>query len=61
MKVIVLTEKDFLCVKLWFSRAFPDGDFAEKDIDAFCKIECFYHASEAESASGKTRFRKGPW
>ena len=59
MKVIVLTEKDFSCVKLWFSRAFPDGDFAEKDIDAFCKIECFYHASEAESAGNNTSFSEG--
>ena len=61
MKVIVLTEKDFSCVKLWFSRAFPDGNYTEKDFEAFCKIECFYHASEDESASGKTSFREGPW
>ena len=26
MKVIVFTEKDFSCVKLWFSRAFPNMD-----------------------------------
>lgn len=25
MKVIVFTEKDFSCVKLWFSRAFPNA------------------------------------
>ena len=38
MKVIVFTEKDFSCVNLWFSRAFPN---MSRDIN---KIVCKYNA-----------------
>ena len=38
MKVIVFTEKDFSCVNLWFSRAFPN---MSRNIN---KIVCKYNA-----------------
>ena len=70
MKVITFTDVDWSCVRLWFSRAFPNvagvranADTADvtdpkwEDIDALSKIEAFYHASETNDPDNNTSFK----
>ena len=70
MKVITFTDMDWSCVRLWFSRAFPNVvgvranadtddviDAKWEDIDALSKIEAFYHASETNDPDNNTSFK----
>ena len=70
MKIITFTDVDWSCVRLWFSRAFPNdagvranADTADvtdakwEDIDALSKIEAFYHASETNDPDNNTSFK----
>ena len=70
MKVITFTDVDWSCVRLWFSRAFPNvvgvrantatSDVTDpkwEDIDALSKIEAFYHASETNDPDNNTSFK----
>ena len=69
MKIITFTDVDWSCVRLWFSRAFPNVagvranadtddviDAKWEDIDALSKIEAFYHASEDADPDNHAEF-----